>query len=487
MARYTAGTLPALPSAHFFLYPMYMRIAILGFGTEGKSLANYFLGKGHVVTVCDKKDKTEELKNFQGLHAKFGRNYLTGLQEFDVIFRSPGIPYLKHELDYIRESMSSLTRYFFDKCPCPIVGVTGTKGKGTVSSLIYEMLKSAALSGNRAGKVFIGGNIGNSPLTFLDDLKAEDIVVLELSSFQLQDLESSPHVAVCLGISPDHLDHHKDFEEYLDAKKNIVRFQKAGDFAILDADDPNALSFRDDANQNGAKKKSAKPKTFYFSNTKSVSRGGFVKVESLLIKKGKTGTLIGREKETNLIGGHNIKNILAAATAASVLEVPVEDISRVIREFKGLPHRLEFVREIGGLKFYNDSASTNPQTAIAALRSFNGPLILIAGGSDKNADYAALGQEIVERENVKTVVLMGETKNKIEKAVEEAAQKRSRAKNPIELINAESFQEAFMVSKIIAQPGDTVLLSPASASFDMFSDYKERGEIFRNFVMDITG
>ncbi|MBI2639082.1 UDP-N-acetylmuramoyl-L-alanine--D-glutamate ligase [Candidatus Peregrinibacteria bacterium] len=447
-----------------------MKIAIVGYGVEGKALAQYFRKHGHDVTVCDVSEGSKKELEKNKIHTKLGPHYLQNLGGFDLIFRSPGIPYLKKEFDPIRKQLTSATKYFFEKCPCAIVGVTGTKGKGTVSTLLFEILKAAGR------KVFLGGNIGKSPMEFLDELAPRDLVILELSSFQLQDLQKSPHVAVVLGITPDHLDHHKDMDEYVDAKRNIVRFQGPKDFAVLDMDNKQSASFE----------KNTKAKISGVSIEKPVGEGGFLKVGSLILKHGKTGMIFGEKNNVKLLGNHNIKNILAAAAAAHILGAPIEVITKTVREFRGLPHRLEFVKEAGGVKYYNDSASTNPDTAIAALRAFAAPTILIAGGSDKNADFSSMAQEIVERPNIKAVVLMGQTKPKIEHAIETAAAKSpARRSAPLELISADSYQEAFMVARTISSPGDIVLLSPACASFDMFANYKERGDIFRNFVLDM--
>ncbi len=474
-----------------------MKIAVIGFGVEGRALAAYFAARGEEVTVCDIAKKLEGVP--KGVALQTGAGYLKGMENFDVIFRSPGIPYLKGEFDTVRGKLTSLTKYFFEHCPCPIVGVTGTKGKGTTSSLLYEMLKTACSNASsiklggrsaRFARVFLGGNIGHPPLAFLDDLTKKDIVVLELSSFQLQDLKVSPHVAVVLGITPDHQDHHHNFEEYAEAKKNIVKFQGSGDIAIFDNDNEVAASFA----------KATKAKKRFFSIEKPVKEGGFVKVGSLVLKHGTTGTIIGEKGRTKLIGEHNLKNILAAAVVAQELGVSVDIITKVVKEFPGLPHRLELVRDAGGVRYYNDSASTNHDTTIAAVRAFASPLIVILGGSEKNADFTLLGQEIARRLNVRAVILMGQTREKIERAIEEAcAREETRRAEvtartgrpqptraaPLDLILSESYQESFMVAKLLAESGDTVLLSPACASFDMFTDYKERGEIFRRFVLDI--
>lgn len=449
-----------------------MKIAIVGYGVEGKALTQYFRKHRHDVTVCDISEGPKKELEKNKIHIRLGPHYLQNLGGFDLIFRSPGIPYLKKEFDPVRKKLTSATKYFFEKCPCPIVGITGTKGKGTVSTLLFEILKAFKK------RVFLGGNIGKSPMEFLDELIPRDLVILELSSFQLQDLQKSPHIAVVLGITPDHLDHHKNIDEYIDAKRNIVRFQGPKDFAVLDIDNKLSASFV--AN--------TKAKSLSISLEKSQAEGGFLKVGSFIIKRGKTGMIFGEKNNVKLLGDHNVKNILAAATAAHILGAPIEVITKTVREFSGLPHRLEFVKETGGAKYYNDSASTNPDTTIAALHSFTAPLILIAGGSDKNADFTAMGEEIANRPNVKTVILMGQTKPKIERAIEVAAAKSPmRRSAPLELISADSYQEAFMVARTVSSPGDVVLLSPACASFGMFKNYQERGDIFRNFVLDMEG
>ncbi len=446
-----------------------MKIAIIGYGTEGKALAQHFRKHRHDITVCDASERPKKELEKNKIHMRLGPHYLQNLEGFDFVFRSPGIPYLKKEFNPVRKKLTSATKYFFEKCPCPIVGITGTKGKGTTATLLFETLKAAKR------KVFLGGNIGRSPMEFLDELTPRDLVILELSSFQLQDLQKSPHVAVVLGITPDHLDHHKDIDEYVDAKRNIVRFQNPKDFAVLDMDNKRSASFAVDT----------KAKILGVTLEKSVAEGGFLKVGSFVLKQGKTGMIFGEKNNVKLLGDHNIKNILAAATAAHILGAPIEVITKTVREFRGLPHRLEFVKETNGAKYYNDSASTNPDTAIAALRAFAAPIILIAGGSDKNADFTPMGEEIAQRPNVKAVILMGQTKPKIERAIEIAvAKSKTKRAASLELISADSYQEAFMVARTISSPGDTILLSPACASFGMFENYQERGDVFRNFVLD---
>ncbi|PIQ77291.1 UDP-N-acetylmuramoyl-L-alanine--D-glutamate ligase [Candidatus Peregrinibacteria bacterium CG11_big_fil_rev_8_21_14_0_20_46_8] len=456
-----------------------MHIAILGHGIEGKAAAEYFLAKGEEVTVCD---SNQGLSLPKTLGAQLGPDYLKNLERFDLVVRSPGISPNIKELQPIRSKLTSATKIFFDACPCPVIGVTGTKGKGTTASLLHAILSQGEK------RVFLGGNIGVPMLSFLNQVTKSDLVILELSSFQLMDLQKSPHVAVVLGITPDHLDYHKDFEEYVAAKQNIVRHQTKNDVAIIDVDSAESAAC--------AKLTSARVREV--STTKSVRDGAFVKVDSFTLLDGNEGSIFGTRGNTRLLGEHNVKNILAAAAAAQTLGAPLQHIQSAVQNFKGLPHRLEHVARKEGVDFYNDSASTNPETTIAAIRSFKRPEIIILGGSGKGVSFASLAAEVVERENVKSVIVFGEMRQEISAAIEKAAiEERMQAikaaakkkEEPIpphklEIIQAESVAEAFMVAKMLAQEGDVVLLSPACASFDMFSNYIERGEMFRNFVLD---
>ena len=288
-----------------------MKIALLGAGVEGKALAKYFSDKGKDVTLCDRTFVEGPFP--KGVKTRFGNNYMKDLEGFDLVFRSPGISILHPELERLRKKgkpPTSLTKYFFEKCPCIIVGVTGTNGKGTTSTLIYEMLKQGGKT------VYLGGNIGVPAIEFLDVLEKEDVVVLELSSFQLQDLEKSPVVAIVLPITPDHLDYHKNLEEYIEAKKNIVRYQTAGSTIIVCDENVLSAGFADDA------------------------------VGKVLhVNEDSKERLLGSQKsriKPRLRGAHNVINITAAALCAESFGVGVEIIRRVAESFEGLPHRLQF-------------------------------------------------------------------------------------------------------------------------------------------------
>lgn len=436
-------------------------------GEENLALLKYLLEHGaRDITICDRKSREEvraeidEYESREGVKSRFGADYLDNLEKFDIVFRTPGLPYSDKKIQNGKNKnleISSQTKLFFDLCPSPIIGITGTKGKGTTTALIGEILK-------RAGKkVFVGGNIGNAPIEFLDQLGANDIVVLELSSFQLQDLEKSPHIAVVLDIKIDHLDVHKDEAEYIDAKRNIVRHQDEKDFAVINADYLTSADFAS----------STLGKTYWFSRRKSVDLGAYVIDEQIILRDENGQYPIIKKDEIQLRGLHNLENIAAAITAAYIAGADIESIKTAVRSFKGLEHRLELVGEYNGVKFYNDSFSTTPDTTIAAIKSFSEPIILLLGGSEKNADYSELAR-VIASSAVKQIIPIGLTAGRIINDIENEKIKIDD--------KVQSMPEAVKHAKENAKPGDIVLLSPASASFDRFKNYKERGNIFKKEV-----
>jgi len=448
------------------------KIAVLGTGIEGLSSAKFLKEAGALVTLLDQKNQdqltadTIMAARSLNLDVYWGANYLTFLNQFEIIVRTPSIRPDLPTLSLAKGHgalVTSNTQIFFDLCPCPIIGVTGTKGKGTTSTLIYEILKKEGKS------VFLGGNIGNPPLDFLAQLKPSDLVVLELSSFQLFDLTKSPQVAVVLMVTSEHLDWHKDATEYKEAKFNIVRNQRPEDFAIVNIDYQVSREFL----QVGQGQKIS------VSSHSTLESGVYLKNEFVYRNFGKEEKVVEIEK-VGLIGPHNLENVVAAVGAASALSVSVDSISQAIQEFKGLEHRLELVREEAGVKFYNDSFSTTPETAIAAIKSFQDREILILGGSDKGSDYTELGRTIVSAQNVKALVLIGQMGSKIKLAVEAAGSFSGKI-----LEGAKNMEEIVTQAKSVAQSGDVVLLSPACASFDMFPNYKERGRQFKEVVNSI--
>lgn len=473
----------------------YKKIAVLGLGVENIALVLYLKSINAVdVTLCDQKIE-EELGDFLGMikdtnyKTSFGPNYLKNLNNFDIVFRSPGLAYLTPEIQAAKASgteVTSQTKLFFDLCPCQIIGVTGTKGKGTTSTLISEILKRNDEILKIDRKVYLAGNIGQAPIEFVDKLSENDIVVLELSSFQLQDLEKSPHIAVLLNITSDHLDVHTTNTEYIEAKKNILVHQKKDDFAVINADYLTSFEFA----------ARTRAQVYFFSRRKSVDQGSFVSHGKIIYRENGIDTEIAEVTEVQLRGEHNLENICASVTAVKLVGADFRAISEAVKSFKGLDHRLELVAEKGSVKFYNDSFSTNPDTAIAAIKSFTEPIILIAGGSEKNADYKELG-EAISQSNVKLVILIGATaariKSEIRNSIHLTGSTISRHANSgqasenIKIIDsAKNIDEVMNIVKQEMLPGDVVLLSPASASFGWFKNYKDRGEQFKQKVMEIV-
>ena len=313
---------------------------------------------------------------------------------------------------------------------------------------------------------YLGGNIGKPPLDFLDKLNARSIVVLELSSFQLVDLDKSPHIGVILMTTSEHLNWHKDISEYVDAKRNILRFQSSDDFAIINRDYP--ASLESDVFTEG--------KVFYVSRERAGYDGCFVSDGKITVQiKGQTYSLIST-KDILLPGKHNLENVCAAVMAATLAGVWKENIASVLRSFKGLEHRLELVREINGVKYYDDSFSTTPETAIAAIEAFKSPEILILGGSSKGSDFTELGRIVSSTKNIKAIIGIGIEWPKI----------KSKIKSKVLIVEgAKNMQQIVAAASKIAKTGDVVLLSPACASFDMFKNYKDRGEQFKKEVKNL--
>jgi len=451
-------------------------IAILGLGIEGLSTARFLTSKGANVSILDQKREEELnsdiLNDAKKLKIKFvlGGNYLNDLNSYEIIVRSPGVKRNLPEIIKAEENgaiITSQTQIFFDFCPCPIIGVTGTKGKGTTSSLICEMLKKQGFN------TYLGGNIGQPPVDFLDKLNSQSWVVLELSSFQLQDLNRSPasrqggpHIAVVLMITSEHLDYHKDTKEYVEAKRNILRFQTASDFAVINRDYP--ASNESDLHT-GAK-------MFYVSREREVDRGCFVRDGEIRSKIKDQRSKIINTSEILLPGKHNWENVCAAVMAATLAGVSKQNITSVLMTFKGLEHRLQLIKEIDGVKYYDDSFSTTPETAIAAIEAFEAPEILILGGSSKNSDFTELGKVISKAKNIKAIIGIGE--------------EWKRMKSQFSIFNfqfsivegCKNMREVVVSAALEAEPGDVVILSPACASFGMFKNYKDRGEQFKREV-----
>ena len=447
------------------------RIALLGLGVENRALARFLQERHLSFSICDARppDDLNDLEREYGDTLRewhLGPAYLDTLDRFDLIFRTPGISPLRPELQRARSRgthISSQTRLFAALSPAPLLGVTGTKGKGTTSSLIAEMLCDGPYR-----QVHLAGNIGQPPIAFLDQLSDRDLVILELSSFQLIDWETSPHIAVALNVTRDHLDYHADLDEYIAAKRNIARFQTTDDWLIADRDCPTARTFAD----------TSRARQLSFSAVAEVEAGAWTSADHLqLHRPDSVSEPVCALSAILLKGRHNWSNAAAAAAAAMAAGATTEQIAAGIRRFRGLPHRLEKVGTFGGITCYDDSLATTPDAAVAAIRAFDQPLVLIAGGSSKGADFAELGRMIVGA-SIRAVILIGEEADRIETAIRTAGNFTGDIDT-----SCDSMQAAVTSARRHAQTGDAILLSPACASFGMFANYKDRGERFRNEVM----
>jgi len=424
-----------------------MKVAIVGFGIEGQSAFTYWKQLGADITICDQRSNMDvpEGATFQG-----GDNYLEQLGAFNVICRTAGINpeiIMRANPGLDRTKITTVVNEFLRVCPTKnVIGITGTKGKGTTSTLTAKILEAAS------NQVFLGGNIGNSPLAFLSEITPESWVVLELSSFQLYDLRISPRIAVCLMVVPEHLNWHADMNDYITAKSNLFAHQTPADTAIYFAD--NEISHRIASSSPGAK-------ITYYANP-----GAYVDNNEIVIDQHR----ICRTDELKLLGRHNWQNVCAAVTAAWQATNDVEAIRSVLTVFSGLEHRLEFVRDVDGIRFYDDSFGTTPETAIVAIEAFAEPKVIIVGGSDKGVSFDALQQAIIDN-NVRHVVAVGETGPRI------AAGLASRGYTDV-TSGGSTMSEIVKTAQSVAKKGDVVILAPACASFDMFSDYKDRARQF---------
>jgi len=425
------------------------KVVVVGEGIEGESSTKFLKEKGADVTSIDEKQ---------------GKDYLQGLDQYDLVVRSPGVKISLLEKYVPREKITSQTKIFFDLCPAEIIGVTGTKGKGTTASLIYEMLKKQGFD------AYLGGNIGLPPFEFLDKLTTQSKVVLELSSFQLMDLKKSPHIAIMLMVTSEHLNYHGSIAEYVDAKRNILRGQSEKDYAILNRDYP--ATNESDTHTRG--------KTFQVSREReAIDEGCFVRDGKIWIRIKEQEVEIIDTQNILLPGKHNYENVCAASMAAYLTRVSKENIAFVLKAFKGLEHRLELVTTINGVRYYDDSFSTTPGTAVAAIQAFKEPEILILGGSSKQSDFLELGEIIAKAENIKAIIGIGIEWKRIKEQITDSAL-------PTVLIEgAKDMQTIVAAASKLAVPGDVVLLTPACASFDMFKNYKDRGEQFKKEVISL--
>lgn len=445
------------------------KVAIIGMGVSNIPLLDYLYNKGSKVIVFDRRalsDINQEAVskiNQYSFELIYGENSLDELVGFDIIFRSPSCrpdtPQIVKEVER-GAIVTSEIEMVLKLTPCKIIGITGTEGKTTTTSIIHAIIQKSGK------KCFLGGNIGKPIFTQIKDMKKEDIVVLELSSFQLMEVDVSPEIAVVTNIFPDHLDVHKSYEEYRETKKNIFKFQKENGIVVLNHDNEFTRDFA----------KEAEGKVVFFSSNEKLQNGYIYDKSDETIKYCEDGVRrhILKKEDIKLRGIHNYENICSAlAATSSIVDVDVQ--IQAIKEFNGVEHRLEFVRELNGVKWYNDSIGTSPASTIAGLKSFNEDIVLLAGGSDKGLDYEEIGKVIASK--VKVLILTGPTSSKIEEATKKALNGKQ-----IEIYYCTNMAEAVNLASETAKRGDVVLLSPASASFDLYQNFAQRGNIFKEFV-----
>lgn len=434
-----------------------MNVAIVGYGVEGRASATYFAARGHTVTICDEQVNTEVAENFQ---AQLGDGYLINLDRFDVIVRSAGIhpQVILEENPGVATKITTAINEFLVHSPTRnIIGVTGTKGKGTTSTLIANILEAAGR------KTWLGGNIGRSPLEFMDQLTEDDWVVLELSSFQLYDLHRSPHIAVCLMVVPEHLNWHNGVEDYHAAKSHLFEYQNSDDVAIYYVD--NATSSQIASAGAGQKI------PFYRSPGAWINESSEIEID---------GRAICSTSDLKLLGKHNWQNVCAAVTAT--WQSGCHDTSAIrtaITSFTGLPHRLEFVREVNGVRYYNDSFAATPDAAIAALDAIPGDKVIVVGGFDRGLPLEHLAHALKEHQTDTTALLVGQSATRL-KSVCDTINATNMIIHP-----ARTMQEIVTEATRLADKHGSVVLSPGFASFDMFKNFEDRGNQFMKVVASL--
>ena len=445
------------------------RVAFCGIGRSNLPLISMFMKYGADVYACDRrtldqldKETAEQLKK-DGAKLLLGADYLKNI-DVDVIFRTPGMNYFLPELVDARKRgiiVTSEMEVFLDICPCKMFAVTGSDGKTTTTTIIAKMLE------NQGYKVHLGGNIGRPLLPIIEEIGIDDCAVIELSSFQLISTRKSPDVSVITNVAPNHLDVHKDMDEYINAKKNIMIHQNAFSRTVLNADNQITNSFMDEV----------RGQTLMFSYNGSVENGTYRGADNALYYNDRNGVVKVLEKsDIKILGEHNVENFLAAIAAVWGYVTP-ENIKKTANEFRGVEHRIEFVRELDGVKYYNDSIATSPSRTIAGLAAFDQKVILIGGGYDKHIPFEVMAPHAVEK--IKILILCGPTAPKIEKVVREH---KDFEKSGMQIINVDNLEQAVAVAHEKAVDGDIVTLSPACASFDAYANFELRGKHYKELV-----
>ncbi|OGO15414.1 MAG: UDP-N-acetylmuramoylalanine--D-glutamate ligase [Chloroflexi bacterium RBG_16_48_8] len=448
------------------------KVVVLGLARQGKALSQYLAKKGARVVVSDLK-RTGELAAVREELAEWPIEYVLGehpmnlLENTSVVFVSGGVPLnlpLIQEARNLGIQLSNDSQLFLELCPAPVIGITGSAGKSTTTALVGRMAElEAEGSGTNA---WVGGNIGRPLLWDVEHIHPHDWVVLELSSFQLELMEASPHIAALLNLSPNHLDRHKTMETYIAAKSRIFKNQSQEDIAILSRDDPVAWDLRH----------VIQGRSFTFGlESVGLVEGTYIKAGWIYYRKNDEERVLCPIDAIPLRGEHNLQNVLAASAIALGAGFPKDVIEAGIRSFKGLAHRLEFVRQVHGISWYNDSIATSPDRSIAAMRSFDEPLLLLAGGRDKDLAWEEFSKVVSER--VDHLILFGEAANKIAKAMAHVKGER-----PFTIDICRGLEDAVQKAVAVAKAGDIVLLAPGGTSFDEFVDFEARGERFKEWV-----
>ncbi|TLD42434.1 MAG: UDP-N-acetylmuramoylalanine--D-glutamate ligase [Candidatus Jettenia ecosi] len=449
------------------------KITVMGLGSfgGGVGVAQFLAKQGALVTITDLRNMPElssSIKQLEGLPIsyKLGGHCEEDFINTDMVVVNPAVPDNSKFLQIARNNQVPLhteINIFFSLCPAPIIGITGSNGKSTTTALLGKVLQQTSRT------TWIGGNIGRSLLTNLEEIKPQGIVVLELSSFQLKELsgiKKSPHISIVTNISPNHLDRHTGMDDYIQAKKTIITYQKPGDYAILNYDDPELRRWEQEC----------KSHVLWYSARQRIKNGAWIKDGNIVLSIYGQERVIACTSRIKIPGNHNLQNILAASCAAYLAGAHEQHMERIMTNFGGLEHRLEFVREIQGVRYYNDSKSTTPESAIAAMRAFQEPVILIAGGIDKGSNFEEFAETCIQQ--TKAIVLIGKMAHKIQELILQ----KTEGEKKLSIFISNTFREAFQQAHGIAKTGEIVLLSPACASYDMFLNYEERGRQFKNMV-----
>ena len=457
--------------AEFFKSIKGKKVTFVGIGTSNIPLIEMFAEKGAIVSACDRQTYEKLGENAiraekAGAKLILGDDYLKNI-DTDILFRSPGTPFYKEELEELKKKgvvVTSEMEVFFDLCPCKIIAITGSDGKTTTTTIISELLKAQGYN------VHLGGNIGKPLLPEIESINADDYAVVELSSFQLISMRKSPEISVVTNLAPNHLDIHKDMQEYVDSKKNIVLHQNAFSKTVLNLDNDISNSF-------GAYVRGQLVK---FSRQADVSNGAYLEDDMIIYNDYGKKTDVVSIKDIKIPGMHNVENYMAAISAVWGL-VTVENIQNVAKNFGGVAHRAEFVRELNGVRYYNDSIASSPtRTASGTLSLYDEKIIIIAGGYDKHIPYEPLGPVICDK--VKTLILLGDTAEKIKEAV---VNSENYSNNNPEIIMVNNMDEAVKTAYNLAKEGDIVSMSPASASFGLYKNFEERGNHFKELVNNL--